>query len=294
MRVFQRWNIIGVLLALLLTLMLSGCSAVKLGYNNAPGLSYWWLDSYLDFNDAQSLQLRADLTTVQTWHRAHELPVYIDLLQQMQRMVPTNVTPEQVCGLYDALQPRLQALLDQIEPILVRQGPTLSEDQLDFLARKLHKRSEKWRAEWMDGTPAQRSERRVAQLLDRAEMLYGPLDEPQQARLRASVERSGFDAATSYRESLRRHQDTLQTLRLLRHSPADAPRDQAAVHALLARTVESPDASYRRYMEKLKQENCKAFSALHNSTTPVQRQKAVETFSDYETDARALMALSRP
>ncbi len=31
---------------------LSACSAIKIGYNNLPELSYWWLDGYVDFDGA--------------------------------------------------------------------------------------------------------------------------------------------------------------------------------------------------------------------------------------------------
>ena len=57
-------HIIGALLAVLALLGLGGCSAVKLSYQNAPELTYWWLDSYLDLNDTQSRQLRAELKTL--------------------------------------------------------------------------------------------------------------------------------------------------------------------------------------------------------------------------------------
>ena len=52
----QLRHIIGALLAALVLLGLGGCSAVKLSYQNAPELTYWWLDSYLDLNDTQSRQ----------------------------------------------------------------------------------------------------------------------------------------------------------------------------------------------------------------------------------------------
>jgi hypothetical protein len=42
-------------------LLLSGCSAVRPGYNSAPELIYGWLESFPDFSDPQSVQVRADL-----------------------------------------------------------------------------------------------------------------------------------------------------------------------------------------------------------------------------------------
>ena len=59
------------------------------------------------------------------------------------------------------------------------------------------------------------------------------------------------------------------------------------------RAVNSPDPIYRNQQNKLRQENCRTFAALHNSTTPSQRSKALETLKGYETDLRALMAQRR-
>jgi hypothetical protein len=36
-----------------LALALGGCSALRLSYNNAPTLLYWWLDGYADFDKSQ-------------------------------------------------------------------------------------------------------------------------------------------------------------------------------------------------------------------------------------------------
>jgi hypothetical protein len=274
-------------------LLLCGCSAVKITYNNAPELSHWWLDSYLDFNDAQSTKVRADLTTLQTWHRQNELPLYTRTLEQLQRLMPADVTATQVCGVYADLKPRLQTLMDRTEPTITAMAPLLKPEQLDHLARQLDKRSKKWRDEWLDGTPAERNARRLKQLVDKAESFYGRLDEPQLAMLRAHVASSAFDAPRNDRESQRRHADTLQTLRQLQSGALSAAEAKTEVRTLLARTVDSPDAGYRAYADKLIQENCKVVAALHNSSTPAQRLKAIDTLKDYETDARTLMASRR-
>ncbi len=290
---FNLRHIIGALLSVLVTLSLTGCSAVKLGYNNAPDLGYWWLDSYLDFNQAQSIKLRTDLTALQSWHRQSELPLYLNTLEKMQRLAPNEVSPVQLCVLFDELRPRLQALLDQAAPTVVALAPTLSETQLEHLARQFDKRSQKWRDEWLDGSASKRNARRVKQLTDRAELFYGRLEQAQLTALRASVAGSMFDAGLSYRESQRRQQDALQTLRKIQYGQAEGLNVSTEMRALLERTLNSPDSSYRNYTDKLIQENCTTFATLHNSTTPAQRLRLMETLKDYETDARSLMAPSR-
>lgn len=276
-------------LSLLLALGLTACSAVRLGYNNAPELGYWWLDSYIGFDEAQSIQVRADLAALQVWHRKSELPVFISTLEKLERLVPTKLTATQLCALYDEQKPRLQAVLDQAEPAVVALAAKLSSEQLDHLTHQLDQRSEKWREKWLDVSPAERQQRRIKQFRNRAEMLYGPLEEAQRSLLRASVAASVFKAELSYRESLRRHRDTLQTLRHLQNTNLTVPQARAAVHAWLARSIGSPNARYREQLERIVQENCNVLAALHNSSTAAQRSKAIETLKDYQADARALL-----
>lgn len=288
MQFVRSCRIIGALLALIL--FLPGCSTVKLAYNNAQTMSYWWLDSYFDFNPAQSEKVRAELAALQAWHRARQLPAYINTLEKLQRAAPANVTPQQICDVLAELKSHVQTLIDQAEPTLAALAPTLTEEQLAHLARQLDKRSQKWREEWLEGSPAERQARRVKKLAERADMFYGPLEEAQLTLLRTQVATSAFDANLSWRESQRRHQDTLQTLRELQGASLGAPRVRAMVHGLLARAVSSPDPAHRNYVDKLNQENCKTFAALHNSSTPAQRIKLIDTLKDYAADARALMA----
>ncbi len=281
------------LLALLLMGMVSGCSAVKLGYNNATSLGTWWLDSYLDLDGTQSLQLHSDLTALQTWHRLSELPAYLGTLKKLQRMAPGNVSPEQVCDVYGALKTHLSTFIEQTEATILALAPSLKTEQLSHLARQFDKRNLKWRTEWMEGSPTEREARRLKLWRGRIEMLYGKLDEPQWAVLRSHGAMPAFDASVNYRETLRRQQDTLQTLRQLQGGALTEARAKAEVRALLVRTLASPNAAYRNYADHLMLESCKTLAALHNSSTPAQRLQMMETLKDYETDARALMA-SKP
>ena len=60
----------------LLALLLSGCSAVRLGYDNGPSLALWWLDGYLDLDRSQEARAKPLLEAWFAWHRATQLPDY--------------------------------------------------------------------------------------------------------------------------------------------------------------------------------------------------------------------------
>ena len=283
-------HIIGVLLAVLL---LSGCSAVKLAYHNAPELSYWWLDSYLDFTPAQSSRVRSDLTALQSWHRQHELPLYAATLEKLQAMAGASVSAGQLCAVAEELRPRLQALLDSAEPMVLAISPTLTMAQMAHLTQQFDKRAEKWRQDWLAGTALERRERRLKQLLERAEPFYGRIDKAQRALLQNAVADSLFDADLNHREALRRQQDTLQTLRRVQGRKPDEPGVRVEMRGLIERAMRSPDTEYRNYASRMQLETCTTLAALHNSSTAEQRRHLMEALKDYESDARALMTNPR-
>ncbi len=284
------WTTLSCIISALLFVLMTGCSAVKLGYNNAPSLLYWWLDGYLDFNEAQSLQVREGLTTLHAWHRSQAVPAYAETLQKMQQLVPGKVSPEQLCAVATEVRGYMQHIgVRAAEPVSAL-TPTLRPEQLKYLAQQFEKKNKKWREEWLNLTPDELAEYRLKLAVDRAQNLYGRLQESQHTLLSQSIASSSFDATTSYREVLRRQQDILRTL--AEHSnKADRPAHvRVEVLALIERSLNPPDAAYRQQQERLISEGCETLAKLHNSITPAQRSKAMEVLKDYEADARILAA----
>lgn len=274
--------------ALLLALAVVGCSAVRLGYNSAPSLAYWWLDSYFDFDGQQSLRIKADLQAVQDWHRKEELPLLIQTLKELQAMAPKPVTAAQVCTMVESLQTRVQVTLERVAPAIAAIAPTLQASQVEHVAREFDKRDKKWREEWLEGSLTERTDRRVKQIVDRAETLYGSLEPAQIAAVRASIEASSFDGPRQHKEMLRRQQDALQVLTALRTNRIPAAQATAEIQGLLERSMKAPDPAFRQYIDRLTDESCATTAALHNSSTSSQRTRLLRTLRDYEGDARAL------
>jgi len=288
-RILFRWlGIIGLLSG---TLLLGGCSAVRLGYNNAPDLTYWWLDSYMDFDSSQSVRLRADLQTLQDWHRKEELPQYADFIRGLQPLVTKQVRPEQVCALYDAIEVRLLASAERMLPTAAVLAQGFSPAQLEHMQKTWEKHNQEWREDWLDGTPAERSRYRVKKFLERVESFYGRLGDAQVQQLQGMLNASPFDADTQYRDRLKRQLDTLQILRAARTTGTTETQVQDELRALLNRSVHSTVPAQKQYQERMRQYTCNLLATLHNSATPAQRSKLAQTLQNYEGDARALMAV---
>lgn len=270
-----------------LCVVLAACTATRLAYNQAPTLSYWWIDRHVDLNATQTTQTREDLKTFFQWHRNQELPAYAGLLQQWQGMAPDRLTSAQVCTQLDDIRARLDRVADEaIEP-LARLARQLTPEQLEHLKQQQAKSNTDFEKDFLRGSPDQRLNKRLDKAVERSESFYGTLSAAQRDLLRDLLQKSPFDAQRTQSERLRRQADLLQTVRDVQANPA---RAEQLVREHIARIRQSPDAAYNTYNEALLRQGCSQLATLHNSTTPEQRGAAVRALKTYEDDLRTLHA----
>ena len=274
----------------LLAVGLTGCSAVRFGYNQAPELLYWWLDGYVDFDDAQSRRVRDSLGQWFAWHRRTQLSDYVDLLQRAQAEMPADTTPDRMCRWWDEVRRRGELAVDQVLPAAAELIPSLSAEQIRHIEARYLRNDEEFRKDYLAADPAQRLKDSVKRTLERAEFLYGTLDDEQRERVARLVAASPFDAEAWNAERLQRHKETLQMLRRLSGEPASRDTALATLRAHAQRLTRSPRESYRLYQQKLETYNCAFAASLHNATTPAQRQAAVARLKGWEGDFRPMAA----
>ncbi|MDB5871888.1 MAG: hypothetical protein JWQ07_1330 [Ramlibacter sp.] len=275
---------------LALAAALAGCSAIKLGYNNLGEVAYWWLDGYVDFDDDQTARVREDLARLHQWHRTDELPQLGKLLQSMDQAAPGDIGAPQFCAFFGHLRERLDAIADRAEPALVTLATSLTSEQLLQVERKFQKSNAAFRKEWIRPPAAERTEKRFDQFLERSEMIYGKLDEPQRLALRGQLQQSAFDPVRTLAGRERRQRDMLQTLRKITAPSLPFGEARGWMHGLMDRLREPADAADRAYQNALIEEGCRSFAVLHNSTSSAQRAAAVRRLRAYQRDLRELAA----
>ena len=279
----------GLLLGCLL-LVVAGCSALRLAYNQAPTLAYWWIDGYADLDDPQSVRLRSDLEDFFAWHRQTELPTYLSRLQRWQDMAANDTQPEKAYAEYQFLRSAYLRMIERSLEPAARLALSLSPAQLQHLQRKYDKNNREFESLYLRVDEEERIDNLVDRALERYEPLYGSLSDGQLDLLREHIRRSPFDARRVNEERLRRQSDLMATLRSLRADPqADLPRAVAALRQWHDRVLRSPLPDFPGYSETLVRNACDQFATLHNSMTPQQRAHAVRVLKDYETDLRSLL-----
>jgi hypothetical protein len=274
----------------LLVLVLTACTAVRVGYNNAPTLAWWWLDGYVDFRRDDAPLAQQGIDRWFEWHRATQLPAYADWLAAAAKDVLEPTTPALACRwqarLRDALEPALDRAIETAADLV----PTLGEAQLRHLEQRYAKGNDEMRSDFLQPDLAERARKSAQRTVERAERLYGRLDESQKRLIAAGVAASPFNPEQWLADRERRQRDTLRMLRGLVAQRADRDQRVAALRMLAVRVERSPNPEYRAYQARLGEYNCGFAAQIHNATTPEQRRKARDTLTGWEEDLRALTA----
>ncbi len=288
----SRWFkslIIGLTTAGCLTL-LSGCSTVRLAYDQAPTLTRWWLDGFLDFQDAQDLPLKEGLARWFNWHRRTQLPDYAALLARAQKEVMEPMTGAQMCTWGEEVRLRYERAVDAALPMAAAIAPTLSGEQLTHLEEKYAKRNADYRKKYLKPQTQERLDDALERAVDRAQTLYGKLDPAQKKLLADQMRDNPMDAQGWYAQRLAQQRDILDTLRRLTAEKATSERALLALGELKSRWMSTPRADGNGWDQRMIRINCDAFAALHNTTTAAQRRHARDKLRGWEQDLRVLAA----
>jgi len=284
----RRWIIAALCGVLALT---SGCSALRIGYGTAPDLVYWWLDRYVDFSGAQTPRVRQALAQWFAWHRRTQLPDYAALLVRAQAEVMADTTAGRVCEWQADLIQRANTSFDRAVPAAADILLSITPEQIAHIEQRYAKINSEFRDDYLQPDPAKRAAANVKRTVERAETLYGRLDDKQRGQVAAALARSPFDPELWLAERRMRQRDALQLLnKLTRDKATSREQTQTALRAYADRIEHSPQEAYRRYSERLTEFNCNFAATLHNGMSTAQRRHAAQTLAGWEGDLRALAA----
>ena len=261
-----------------MSLILTGCSAVRLGYNKLPEIASWWLDSYIDFSDTQGPQAKLALQKLQAWHRKEELPAIAELLVQAQTLAPQNITPEQACKIWEGAQVRIESFIQESSRLAAPVVSQLSAKQFKHLEKEWASRNEDWKKQWLQGTPDSRIKKRVDLAAERFNSFYGDLNLEQRQVLKQQFLQSTWVPEASYQRRLKRQEEQLIALQAMSSEitkPAmPLPQVEKALQSLILQSVRPKDATDLSKQLQLEQQACQNLAQLHNTMSPAQRLKA--------------------
>ena len=275
---------------IVLIMLFSGCSMVRMGYDQGPRLVWWWLDGYVDFSREQKPHAKQAIQQWFSWHRSGQLSEYADWLSAVRSKINDPLTPMQVCRWSEELQDIIAPAFDHAvqfgTPIVL----SLGETQWRYLEQRYVKSNDKLRRDYLQPNPKDRLKASIKRSIKRIDNLYGNIDEKQRNLIIASIETSPFNPEAWLLERQRRQQVTLSTLQQLVTESTPADQAAAVLRILVEHTYRSDNPDYRAYQVSLAEYTCDFIARMHNSTTPSQRQHANDWLKRWETDLHALTA----
>lgn len=275
------------LFAVVLALVLVGCSTIRLTYNNGDTLLHWWIDSYVDLDSSQSDAVKRDIDQMFVWHRRTQLPDYIALLQRGKQQLARGVTMQDLSGLLDEVRVRGERLTLHAVPQLADLARTLKPDQLEQLEKKFDKNNRDYRRKFMSRDPEQRQKARYRRSMDQLKLWFGRFSNEQEDAIRRLSDARPQDYELWLQERQRRQRTILDLVRRVQAQRLD----KAATEKLIAAAIRDNFARLQTPERKAANEaQTRFYHEVIKLTTPEQREHAQKRMQGWINEFRQLSA----
>ncbi|MDB5761232.1 MAG: hypothetical protein JWQ21_227 [Herminiimonas sp.] len=273
----------------LVAALLLGCSAARLGYSNGETLSYWWLDSYVDFDADQKPWVRKEISDLFAWHRKTQLKSYVQLLTRTQKRIQGKVAEAELLADYDDLRKRVLVLADRALPNLADLALSLQPPQIANIEKKFASNNNTYRKDYLRGDIEQRQRFRFKKALKQAEYWFGNFSDEQERIIRAASDARPLNNELVMADRLQRQ---AALIALLKKIQAEKPgRD--AVMAMLKDYIEttvnrSLNAEHKAFFDASANSSAHMMAVIVNGTTPAQKEHFVKTLQQWIDDFNVL------
>jgi hypothetical protein len=269
----------------LLGVLISGCSTVRLVYDNADMYLRWRASSYLDLEGAAADELDETIGTFMAWHRGNALPKYAALADEASSRFARGLVPADLVWGYDSVMTQaresLRVAAERTAPLLDR----LTPEQIVHLERRLAEDNRRFARENLRGNERERRKRRTQRNVERLEDWLGRLSQAQIDRVAQYSERAPLLDELRDRDHKRLQAELLALLR--------ARQARSRLPEFAATWDRGRDAAYAAAIEASRKEYFAMALDLQRSLSARQRARAGSELHRYAEEFRSL-ARERP
>ncbi len=276
---------------LCMTILLLGCSAARLGYSNGEMISYWWLDSYVDFDSEQKPWVKSHIDQVFSWHRKTQLKEYVRLISRTQHRDLGTVTQADLIDDYKDAKTRVLMIADRAVPELADLALALNAQQISNIEKKFAKSNDKFRKEYLHGDTESRQEFRYKKALKQAEYWFGNFSKEQEAKIRIASDARPLNNDLLMIERVNRQHELIA---LLKKIQAEKPGREATIAMLkkfVAATVDHfGNKQHQAFFDESTAATAGMVANIMHIATPAQKTHFVRTLQDWIGDFNKLAA----
>lgn len=194
-----------------LCLLAASACTVKTLYNQLDWFIADYLQDYVELSSDQLLILAQHLDETLRWHKASQLPLYAEWLQNFKRDVQNKPTYAKVEQDIANVQGYLRSLMLRTAQDMTVLLPTLTAVQREELYASLSKKNKEFEASYVETSREEQIKLYIRRMEDRFELWLGSVTEQQQQLIRASA--ADFKAiAPEALQTRRRWQAELKTV----------------------------------------------------------------------------------
>jgi hypothetical protein len=264
----------------LLVALLSGCSTVRLVYDNADTYLHWRVQTYLDLEGEMADELDERIAAFMAWHRAQALPKYAQLAEEATRRFERRLQPADLVWGYDSIiaqaRESLRAAAVQGAPLFDR----LTPQQITHLERRVAEDNRRFQRENLRGSERERRRRRTERNVERLEDWVGRLSQTQRERVKQYSERAPLLDEFRDRDHKRIQAEFLAMVR--------AKEAKKRLADLAANYDRGRDPAYVAALEASRKEYFAMALDIDRSLSDPQRARAVGELRRYAEDFRTL------
>ncbi|HEY6822223.1 MAG TPA: DUF6279 family lipoprotein [Burkholderiales bacterium] len=270
----------GACAAIVACFILSGCSAMRMAYENADTFLRWRLTSYLDVHGEDSDRLDDAIDAFLGWHRAEALPRYAGIADDAATRLARRLSREDLVWGYDSLvmqaRESLRVAAEKLAPSLDR----LDAAQIRHMESRFAEDNRKFAREYLRGSEKERRQKRLERNIERMEEWVGRLSEEQVQRVQQYSERAPLFDEHRDRERKRLQAEFLAVVR--------AHEAQKRLPELAANWDRGRDAEYRTANAALLREYYAMVLDIDRTLSAPQRARAVARMRAFAEDFTAL------
>jgi ElaB/YqjD/DUF883 family membrane-anchored ribosome-binding protein len=266
------------LIVLLLSSGLSGCSTTQIAYNYADWLLIHRINSYFGVTKTQNNFIKQRLTEHFAWHRKNELPLYAHFLVMLKAKAEDGLTEEEVDWAFNSVDARLDELLTQLIPDMASFLSSLHPEQINYFEKKVSKPSQT-----RERSPEEIKkdlEERAEELIDDMEEWFGNLSKTQEEQ----IKKLSFNLPDTKKDwAAYRHMRRQALIQFLRQTPSSSE-----IEALLNSWIRQSPDEYQQKFERIVRATKTMILQIDPLLSPKQRQHALKQLDDYIEDFKAL------
>lgn len=274
---------------------LLGCGVARLGYRNGETVTYWWLNSYIDFDGAQKSWVKDHIDELFRWHRKTELEDYVKAIARMQRRDLATITAGDLLRDYNEAKSHVLLIAERAVPDLANLALSLAPEQIANIQKKFDKSNEKFRDDYLKGDDKKKQDYRYGKTMQKMEYWFGYFTRDQEEKIRAASYARPLDNKLMMADRLQRQQALITMLKKIQTEKPDQATTEKMIHQYIALTVDHfGDPRKQAYFDEYNLATAKMVAIVMRSTTSKQQEHFVKVLQDWATDFNRLAAEAKP